>query len=222
MIGRSRKVAYSLSLLLVSATVLSLNSPNFSWLLAGGVATPGHENLECESCHTPAPGTHRQQIQANVQHWLGNREKAASFVHDYVTSESCADCHQRSADPHPIHRFLEPKFTDARVSQSVHQCTGCHLEHQGRRVTVGADVCALCHGDTVVANDQIEPPHAVLIEEEQWSTCLRCHDFHDNHNYAPPRSLLEGLKDEQVEAHLNNGNSGYGETVHRASKERSE
>ena len=45
--------------------------PGVEHFTAPGKMNTGHERLACDSCHRPAPGTVRQQLQANARYLLG-------------------------------------------------------------------------------------------------------------------------------------------------------
>jgi hypothetical protein len=162
----------------------------------------------------------RQQVQANVAYWLGRRLTQARVRFDHVRVDTCVDCHDRPADRHAIARFREPRFHAAREALGGADCMGCHTEHQGRRVTAPVDACRHCHAETRVKDDPANPSHATLMASESWSTCLRCHDFHGNHDHAAPAVLTEALTPEQVEAHLaGHIADAYGAPVVRARSE---
>ena len=65
-----------------------------------------------------APGTVRQQLQAKVQFWLELRATHAAFGHTPVGNEQCTGCHARDQDSDPVHRFLEPRFFEARAEHA--------------------------------------------------------------------------------------------------------
>jgi hypothetical protein len=97
--------------------VISIVFLTTSWgeiYLKPGPSNVGHENVKCKYCHDSAPGTFRQQIQANIQYLLGNRPEIADFGRKNVSNESCTGCHQRPDDRHPVYRFFEPRFKKAR------------------------------------------------------------------------------------------------------------
>ena len=179
-------------------------------LLSAGPANPGHASVACEDCHVPAPGSMRQQLQANVQHALGSRATPAHYQTAPVSSDSCEDCHLNEADLHPIYRFEEPRFADARQSLGAERCTGCHVEHSGARVAHGLELCQDCHDELALPRDPITPTHAALVEAERWPTCMGCHDFHGNHDREVPVDFEQRLSAESVRAYLKQGDNPYG------------
>jgi hypothetical protein len=184
--------------------------PGRERLRAAGPANAGHEQLACGQCHTPAEGTVRQQVQANVRHLLGLREVGADFIHKPVGNTDCLACHQNEDDSHPVYRFYEPRFAEAREAIAPQYCVSCHTEHSGRRVTAEASVCSNCHADMEVQNDPIQPTHVTLSVLDEWGSCLRCHDFHGNHVRTTP-IRLEGVASETAVArYLAGGEPIYG------------
>lgn len=178
---------------------------------------PGHENLECSDCHRSAPGTLRQQLQAKVDHWLGRREVDTAFVFKAVNNPVCLDCHKRSDDYHPTHRFLEPRFAEVRTTLGPQLCISCHREHEKVRLTqTNMGFCAACHGELALKKDPIEPTHADLIKTQRWNTCLGCHDFHNNHGWKAPEKFSEAISPERVQHYFSTGPSPYGEVKERA------
>jgi len=181
---------------------------------AKGPLTPGHEGLDCGACHQPAPGSLRQQAQAGFRHLVGMREEAEYLVSRPVQMEACQRCHERPEDRHPVHRFLEPRFAEAREAIHPENCLSCHREHQGERVrldAVGQGYCMHCHKDTEVANDPLDVPHRDLIAQDRWETCLQCHDFHGNHRWQVPARMREAIPVEAVKAYLRDAASPYGQ-----------
>lgn len=116
----------------------------------------------------------------------------------------------RPDDRHPISRFLEPHFIDARHALGVHECAGCHLEHQGKRVTLPTiGICTHCHEETALQDDPIAPTHAELVRADEWNTCLRCHDFHGNHPRDTPTRLAQSIPEATVRAYFDGAPSPY-------------
>ena len=190
--------------------LLLLTFPQRSELVAKGPMNVGHEGFDCHECHAPAPGNRAQQLSANVYQWIGLRASSVAFGSQDVASGACLECHERPNDRHPISRFLEPRFGEARRKLGVQQCMGCHLEHRGVRVTLpGIGYCALCHGDTELREDPIQPTHAELVYTEAWNTCLACHDFHGNHEMTTPMRLEDGVSEERVRAYFAGAPSPY-------------
>lgn len=190
-------------------------------IYAKGAANPGHENLECSACHRPATGNTRQQVQAEVQHFLGFRKSSPDFGNKKVDNEACLDCHSRPNDRHPVFRFGEPRFAEARAAIDPMNCNSCHLEHTGKRVTVGMiTYCQYCHQDTRINNDPITIPHTTLIANKQWNTCLGCHDFHGNHVMPQTETdLSRVIPEEEIWAYFNGGASPYPKELHYPAKD---
>ena len=188
--------------------------PALERFLAVGPANTGHEDLDCVSCHDPARGTMRQQLQANARWALGQRETPADFVHAPVGNSVCNDCHDREGeDRHPSFRFKEARFDEAREAIAPQLCVSCHMEHLGGRVTVEGDYCTHCHQEFEIDEDIIEPKHQALADEERFDTCLQCHDFHGNHRMEEPEDLDGAWSIDEVRAYLDGGEDPYGEDL---------
>lgn len=195
-------------LTLVTYTVLSL--PSNEEMLSLGPMNTGHEDLSCQSCHTPAKGNAFQQVQANIMYALNMRKTEADFGTENVDTKKCLECHDRANDRHPLHRFKEPRFAEARKNLNITACEGCHLEHNGVRITqVNVGYCENCHGDTEMKNDPLEVSHKELIEKEMWSTCLQCHDFHGNHVYHAAESMKDTIPLTVIREYFDGGTSPY-------------
>lgn len=169
----------------------------------------GHDTVSCMSCHTPAPGTFRQQIQANTRYMLSMRETGVDFGHRPVQNEQCLTCHQRSDDAHPVFRFLEPRFAEARSEIAPQNCVSCHREHNGVRVTAQASFCATCHQDLSLRKDPLAVSHEKLVRDERWQTCLGCHDYHGNHAMNAPTNLGDTIPVVQILRYLAGGRDPY-------------
>lgn len=192
----------------ITYTILSL--PSNEKLLSRGEMNIGHDDLSCESCHTPARGNVFQQLQANIMFTLGMRKTSVSFGTEDVDTKKCLECHDRENDRHPLHRFEEPRFLQARTNLNVTECESCHLEHKGSRITqANIGYCVNCHEDTKLNNDPLEVRHDQLIEQGMWSTCLQCHDFHGNHVYNVPHSMSDTLALSTIREYLKGGISPY-------------
>lgn len=177
----------------------------------------GHADLQCSSCHRPAPGTTRQQLQANARTSIGLRGDYVDFGLQRVTSDRCRSCHDRPDDRHPVHRFLEPRFAEVRAVLSPHECMSCHREHTGRRATVEPDACRHCHAELELQHDPVLPPHADLVGASAWETCLGCHDFHGNHAMEVPTDVRDAIAPADIRRYLAGGASPYdGALRHRA------
>lgn len=187
-----------------------LTFPEQSRQVARGPMNTGHEELSCQSCHTPVEGTAAQQVSSQVYHWLGLRETAIGFGSHDVDSQDCLGCHERPEDRHPVSRFLEPRFAEARQHIKAQHCITCHTEHQGKRVTLDTiGYCTHCHQDTELRNDPIYPTHGELVRSASWNTCLQCHDFHGNHKMTTPHDIADGVSEQRVWDYFHGGPSPY-------------
>lgn len=218
-IARRRRLGALLGAGLGSFAVAVMLWPGQQRLRTPGPMNVGHGELDCASCHRAAPGTTRQQLQANARSVLGLRAASVDFGLSRVSNEACRACHDRPDDRHPVYRFLEPRFADARAALAPHECTSCHGEHAGRRATVEPDACRHCHGELALEHDPISTPHAELVATGAWSTCLGCHDFHGNHASEPPTALADALAPADIRDYLAGGPSPYGAVRHPATRE---
>ena len=186
--------------------------PDQEALHARGPMTRGHEEIRCENCHRPARGTLRQQIQANARHLIGLRESPADFGLSPAGNRECLACHERPNERHPVFRFNEPRFREARSALHPESCISCHLEHRGVLVTIeDTDYCRHCHEDTRLKKDPVDVSHETLIETEQWDSCLGCHDFHGNHEMELAQSLQDAIEPERIRDYFNGSRSPYAE-----------
>ncbi|MDO9162602.1 MAG: cytochrome c3 family protein [Methylococcaceae bacterium] len=204
--------AYKLGIIigLISLAVLLL--PAYANFHARGPMNNGHDTIKCESCHQEAPGSFRQQIQANVRFALGLRKHSSAFDHQPVSNENCLSCHERPNDRHPVYRFLEPRFLKARENLSPHHCVSCHNEHKGQRVTLSEiGYCLNCHKQTKLRKDPLDVPHDRLIALNRWESCLGCHDFHGNHIMKTPKTVEQIIPAEKIQAYFQGGPSPYGD-----------
>ena len=188
-----RRAGIVIGICLANAALCALFAPGLEYLTAPGAMNTGHEQLDCASCHRPAPGTVRQQIQAGTRFVLGLRETPVDFGFQKVENDDCYACHERPFDRHPVFRFTEPRFSDVRSAIAPQRCASCHREHSGRRVTVEPGYCRHCHGELEMKNDPLDVPHATLVREGLWLSCLGCHDFHGNHVMKSPSHLAEAI-----------------------------
>lgn len=190
--------------------ILWLTEENYGAMFVPGPLTAGHEAIDCSGCHRAAPGSLRQQLQGTAHYLVGLRQTPVTLGHFPVASEQCVDCHQRTEDRHPIYRFGEPRFRQALETVDARQCTGCHAEHTGRRVADEGQFCVACHDDLAVKNDPVDVPHADLVAQKRWDTCLGCHDFHGNHaRHVAPTRLDDRIAAESVRAYLGDGPPVY-------------
>lgn len=215
--NRAYAIGFCLGLAILAFTVL----PVGEWFHARGPMNTGHGKLTCAACHKNAPGSFRQQIQANLRHAFGRREGPAPFFGRLpVGNADCLACHERPDDRHPVYRFLEPRFSQAREKLRPHQCVSCHAEHHGRRVTLAeTGYCVNCHKDTRLKKDPIDVSHADLIAGKQWDSCLGCHDFHGNHIMQTEKSVDKRTPKEKIRAYFDGGPSPYGTTLHYKAKQ---
>jgi hypothetical protein len=208
-----RRAAYAFGILVVLAGLALVIIPQSSRFAAKGPANTGHDKLACTDCHKEAPGTLRQQLQAKVQFFFGLRETNPSFGHERVSNDVCTDCHARDQDTHPTHRFLEPRFEEARELLGADSCVGCHREHKGVRVTMEHTSCETCHQDLALKNDPLDVSHRDLIAKGQWATCLGCHDYHGNHKRLTQTKLEDAYSTKAIQDYLAGGASPYGQEL---------
>lgn len=150
----------------------------------------GHQDITCVSCHQAQASSARQEIQNNLLYVLGKSDVVIPFRHQPVDSGACLNCHERADERHPIYRFREPRFAKTRRELDATNCLTCHSEHTAQRVEIqDISFCKHCHSELVMKNDPLDTPHDVLIKNEDWQTCLGCHDFHGNHLYQTPKNL---------------------------------
>lgn len=205
-----RRIGFAAGAGAALAALAVLGSDAGAHLHAAGPMNTGHGALTCASCHVAAPGSVRQQLQAVVGHWLGTRASDVDVGFRDVDNRACVRCHERADDRHPVARFLEPRFEAQRAAIAPEQCVSCHAEHRGERVTRGdVGFCRNCHQELALAHDPLDVSHERLIEAGQWDTCLRCHDFHGNHDYAVPVRLGDAPTADLVRSYLHGGDSPY-------------
>lgn len=182
-----------------------------------GPMNTGHAELACSSCHRSAPGTIRQQLQNAARHALGMSGGPIDVGFAPVTSDDCIACHERPEDRHPVYRFLEPRFAEARAAIHPERCVSCHHEHSGTRVSLAdTTFCRHCHADTTVENDPLDISHRTLIATQQWTSCLGCHDFHGNHGVQSPHRVNQAIDSHLIERYFAGGPSPYPPPVVRA------
>lgn len=173
-----------LGIILVVIGMVALNVPQTETYSMIGPLNTGHESLTCAECHTPAKGNLGQQFQTNFLEFIGARKNGTTFGLENVDNKKCLACHTRPNDRHPVHRFEEPKYSEARKNIHPTECKSCHLEHNGVRITIdNIGFCQNCHQDTELKHDPLDVSHKDLIANDQWNTCIQCHDFHGNHIY---------------------------------------
>jgi hypothetical protein len=201
------------------ALVIWLRSDGQAQLHAPGPMNTQHDSIACESCHVAAGGTLRQQLQTAAKDALGFATAEVDVGYRTVTSERCVACHDRPDDRHPIGRFLEPRFTQARAALGPEQCGSCHREHSGARVTVGeATFCRHCHATVALADDPLDISHRELAARQRWDSCLGCHDYHGNHGMRTPRLLSLAIGSARIRAYFDGGDSPYPAPIRRAAE----
>jgi hypothetical protein len=205
--------AYVLGAVVVVAAIAAVLVPQAARFHAKGPANTGHAELACTDCHKEAPGTVRQQLQAKVQFWLGLRSSDAAFGHSRVDNAQCTDCHAREQDSHPVHRFLEPRFAQARAELGAESCVSCHREHKGVRVTMAPTACATCHQNLDLKREPLDVPHRELVARKEWNTCLGCHDFHGNHKRVTQTRFDDAYATSAIIDYLAGGPSPYGQNM---------
>lgn len=196
-----------------------LSLVNFHHLRAPGEFNTGHEGLACIECHESADGTLRQQIQANISYLFGQRSQVAGFNFRVPNNKDCLACHEREDDSHPVYRFNEPRFLEAREAIKPQYCVSCHQEHKGVRVTSSPENCQYCHAEIEVKNDPLDISHADLSALQDWDTCMGCHDFHGNHVMETAISIKDMLDKNIVQDFLDGGKDPYSENKTAVSKE---
>ncbi len=163
---------------------------NYMGINAFGPLMEGHKDISCQACHAPEKGILTEQLMVQIRYYSGMSKKFLYFGTVPVGNAQCLNCHAREDDRHPSDRFLEPRFEKAREQFAPQFCVSCHLEHNdGKILSIEPTYCKSCHRDTVIKNDPIKPKHKLLFETNQWTSCLRCHDFHGNHIHDTPVNL---------------------------------
>lgn len=210
---QARRVRWFAVILAIPSLVLAVwafQAPENMASFAHGPLLKDHEGITCAACHTPSPGTTRQQIQAKVHHQIGLRDHPVDFGYGQVSSDQCLACHARPNERHPIYRFREPRFSEAIAKVDATSCLGCHTEHNAERAFIGLEFCSACHGELSLKSDPISPSHVDLIAAKDWNSCLTCHDFHGNHAYRTPIRTSERFDVEAIRSDLLSGPSPYG------------
>ncbi|MEM6277654.1 MAG: cytochrome c3 family protein [Pseudomonadota bacterium] len=192
----------------LAAVVLTV--PEVQTVISAGPIQHGHAKVSCDGCHEASTGTVRQQAQANVKFALGLRAHPVDFGYAEVTSATCLGCHERPNERHPIYRFNEPRFIEARATVEANTCLGCHSEHTAERAFAEPTFCVACHEDLTLKNDPVDVPHVTLIADKRWDTCLGCHDFHGNHAVKPQVTLATAYDEDAILDYLAAGDSPYG------------
>jgi len=215
-----RRVGIGVGVCLANAALCALFAPGQEYLTAPGKMNAGHGQLDCTGCHRPAPGSVRQQIQAGTRFLLGLRETPVDFGFRAVENGDCQACHERPFDRHPVYRFNEPRFADARKEIAPQRCASCHREHSGRRITVEPDYCRHCHGELEMKNDPLDVSHATLVRESRWLSCLGCHDFHGNHVMKSSTRFADAFSALSVERYFAGDVSPYARQLRKPARQK--
>lgn len=187
-----------------------LSSESNEEYISLGPMNTGHEEFSCSSCHADAEGSLWAQTQSNLQYSIGLRENSVDYGTMDVETKKCLACHERDNDRHPTHRFLEPKYKEAVEKINTASCITCHAEHNAKRLVLSeVNYCMHCHSDLTVKNDPLDISHEQLIAEEQWDTCLQCHDFHGNHEYKTPSAMKDTISYEALTKYFEGGNDPF-------------
>jgi nitrate/TMAO reductase-like tetraheme cytochrome c subunit len=208
-VRRPTVIALSFGLFGLGAAITLTISSVHGGLLNPGSMTAGHEDLACVSCHRPAPGSTRQQVQAIAAYLVGQRATSSFLALKAPGSSDCLTCHGRPKDRHPIHRFKEPRFLEALAKVDARTCFGCHREHSGARVANNGQFCEACHSNLILQKDPLDVPHKLLTEEKKWHTCLGCHDFHGARARKAPHALSKAIDATQIKSYLKDGIDPY-------------
>jgi len=217
--NKRRIISFISAFIVSTIAMVALVLPQNESLLSPGPMNPGHEKLNCDECHLEAEGSSRQQIQANLQYLLGNRDNTVAVGHTSVSNDDCLACHRLPKDNHPVFRFLEPRFSKARRELAPQMCNSCHQEHRGQRVNMAIDSCKTCHKKLELKKEPLKISHKQLIKEKRWKTCLGCHDFHGNHEMKTETDLKKLLTTERIEAYFKDSKSPYSENKKYKAKE---
>ena len=210
-------LGYLLGFLFGLLALLFFISPSSEKHLASGPMLPGHEKLKCLSCHKDQLGSLRQQLQANVQYLLNNRKSFVSVGLRSVENRECIKCHDRPNDRHPVYRFREPKYRKVRERIQANSCIACHVEHKSKRVSVKKTFCVNCHDELKLKNDPLDVSHQVLVQQKKWITCLRCHDFHGNHDMKTVTKIEHSVLPTDLDEYFNRGKNPYsGKIINKA------
>ncbi len=217
----NRRLAIAAGVLCSLILLAGFAIPAKKTYLALGEMNKGHEDLACGDCHSDSKGTMFQQLNANAKFLFGQRKEAVNFGSDDVDNKKCLNCHNRPNDRHPVHRFKEPRFADARKNLGAENCESCHSEHKNQRIVLtDLAYCQECHSDTEITEDPLDIPHTTLITNGEWKTCLQCHDFHGNHVMVTPHLMQDTIPFKAIELYARGGADPYGsEKKHIAASE---
>ena len=67
-----------------------------------------------------------------------------------------------------------------------------------------------CHQDLEVENDPIDISHKDLIAQDEWFTCIQCHDFHGNHKYEVPIKIKDTIPIQVIKDYFKGGEDPFG------------
>jgi len=218
MIFRKRhNQGYLFGFVFSSLVLLFLFLPSSQTHLRNGPMLPGQEELKCFSCHIDEVGSFRQQLQANIQYLLNNREHVVSVGLRTVENSECLKCHIRPNERHPVYRFREPKYRKVRENIKADSCIACHQEHNSKRINVQPDFCMHCHDELKLKKDPLDISHQKLIQLKKWESCLTCHDFHCNHSMKLEDRIEKGISIPKLKKYFDRGNNPYpGKIIHKA------
>lgn len=217
--SKRRLVGFRIGVFASVMLVVVLSLPENNWMVSAGPMNTGHENLKCEECHQTAPGTIRQQLQANARFLIGLRTTSADIKTKPVGNSDCIACHQRPKDNHPVFRFFEPRFKKARQKLQPQYCNSCHKEHSGKRVTMDAESCIVCHEKLTLKKDILDVSHKIIIKRKRWDTCMGCHDFHGNHKMKIKTKILQIYPSYRIAAYFDGADTPYSKDKHFTAKE---
>jgi len=217
---KRQKLGYLLGIVFSLSVLLVLFLPSSQTFLRNGPMIVGHEKLECFSCHQDEQGNFRQQLQANIQYLLNNRKEVVSVGLKPVGNNECIKCHERPNDRHPVYRFREPKYRKATEKIKADTCIACHLEHKSKRITVTMSYCMHCHDTLTLEEDPTDISHQQLIEDNNWSSCLTCHDYHGNHNMKTETETKKAIAVSELKKYFDRAPNPYpGKIIHKAKNE---
>jgi len=209
--AKSLRLYAALMIVPVTALSVSVMIPGQGQrVLAHGPLLEKHDGLACSTCHLPALGSTRQQIQAELRHMVGLRQTPVDFGYQPVRSDQCLHCHARANERHPIYQFQEPRFRQALTEVAATSCLGCHSEHGDVKIHSGSSFCSACHDGLALKTDPLDVSHVTLIRESRWDSCMGCHDFHGNHGHNIPDRIENALPIHEVQAYLRGGHDPYG------------
>ena len=72
-----------------------------------------------------------------------------------------------------------------------------------------------------VKDDPLDVPHSDLVSNENWASCLTCHDFHGNHMHSVPTRMADRLRESEILDYFDSETDPYGqEKRYRATNEK--